>query len=190
MSVLPPSSRRLPRTHLWLEDEGHFARLLTPGADGYQADATLDASLVGLWLFGMLKPEDPRIAMTMERLRERLWVRTKIGGMARYEGDRYHHSGDDDVPGNPWFISTLWLAQWQIAVAKRSSDLQPALELLQWAAERALPSGVMAEQVHPDSGAPLSVSPLTWSHATFISTARAYLTKRQVLERREGVSSA
>jgi GH15 family glucan-1,4-alpha-glucosidase len=48
----------------------------------------------------------------------------------------------------------------------------------------------MAEQVHPDSGAPLSVSPLTWSHATFISTARAYLTKRQVLERREGVSSA
>jgi hypothetical protein len=33
-----------------------------------------------------------------------------------------------------------------------------------------LPSGVLAEQLNPITGEPLSVSPLTWSHATYIAT--------------------
>ena len=44
-----------------------------------------------------------------------------------------------------------------------------------WATERALPSGVLAEQVHPKTGAPLSVSPLTWSHAEFVGTVHRLL---------------
>ena len=42
-------------------------------------------------------------------------------------------------------------------------------------AEHALPSGVLAEQVNPYSDAPLSVSPLTWSHASFVSTVHDYV---------------
>ena len=40
---------------------------------------------------------------------------------------------------------------------------------------RALPSGTMAEQLHPYSGEPLSVSPLTWSHAEYVRTVREYI---------------
>jgi GH15 family glucan-1,4-alpha-glucosidase len=42
------------------------------------------------------------------------------------------------------------------------------------ACERALPSGVLAEQVHPYTGAAPSVSPLTWNHAEFIAAVHAY----------------
>ena len=46
----------------------------------------------------------------------------------------------------------------------------------------ALPSGVMAEQVHPLSGEPLSVSPLTWSHATFVAAVNDYLARAQDIQ--------
>jgi GH15 family glucan-1,4-alpha-glucosidase len=32
--------------------------------------------------------------------------------------------------GNLWFMSTLWLAQWLIAIAKDSSDLIPVREII------------------------------------------------------------
>jgi GH15 family glucan-1,4-alpha-glucosidase len=34
----------------------------------------------------------------------------------------------------------------------------------------ALPSGVLSEQINPSTGAPLSVTPLVWSHAELINT--------------------
>jgi glucoamylase len=55
-------------------------------------------------------------------------------------------------------------------------------ELLSWACEHALPSGVLAVQVNPDTGVPLSVSPLTWSHAEYITAVHAYVGARHRLE--------
>jgi GH15 family glucan-1,4-alpha-glucosidase len=140
----------------------------------------VDASLIGLWYFCMFAPDDPKIVATMQTVRERLWVKTDVGGVARYENDYYHQVSQDvrNVPGNPWFICTLWLAQWHIATAKTEEDLQPALDILNWAAGHALPSGVMAEQVHPYTNAPLSVSPLTWSHATLVMAVREYVAQK------------
>jgi GH15 family glucan-1,4-alpha-glucosidase len=89
------------------------------------------------------------------------------------------------VPGNPWFICTLWLAEWQIAVANSTEDLKPALDILNWTARHTLQSGVMAEQVHPYGGAPLSVSPLTWSHATLVLTVRELLAKQNLMRQSE-----
>ncbi len=54
--------------------------------------------------------------------------------------------------GNPWFICTLWLADYRIAVAKQKEDLKGALEILEWTCKRALASGVLAEQVNPHDG--------------------------------------
>lgn len=170
--------------HLYRPELGRFVRTVTPRGDGgADADPTLDASLYGLWYFGMYPPDDPRIVRTMEAVRARLWVRTEIGGMARYENDQYHQvtKDIDRVPGNPWFVCTLWLAQWRIALAKSAEELAPALDILRWVASRALPSGVLAEQVHPETNAPLSVSPLTWSHAAFVSTFLEYAAKRASL---------
>ncbi len=172
--------------HLWAPDLGRFVRMINKRDDGgWERDTTIDASLFGLWYFGMFAPDDPKTVATMEAVRDRLWVKTDVGGMARYENDYYHQASDDieNVPGNPWFICTLWMAQWYIASAKTAADLESALEILNWAADHALPSGVMAEQVHPYTNAPLSVSPLTWSHATLVTTVREYLARQAILRR-------
>jgi len=40
---------------------------------------------------------------------------------------------------------------------------------------------VMAEQVHPFTGEPVSVSPLVWSHAEFVIAVCEYLEKYREL---------
>jgi len=85
--------------------------------------------------------------------------------------------------GNPWFISTLWLAQYHIAHATTLEELHQAIPLLDWAQSYALPSGVMAEQLDPFTGEPLSASPLTWSHAEYVMTLHRYLGKYREFQR-------
>jgi GH15 family glucan-1,4-alpha-glucosidase len=168
---------------MWSDKHDRFCRMASPKESGYELDMTVDASMYGVFAFGALDVHDPRVASTMKAVKESLWVKTKIGGVARYTNDYYQRVSDDieNVPGNPWFICTMWLAQYQIAVAQSEADLQEAMQLLLWVADRALPSGVIAEQVDPYTGAPLSVSPLTWSHASFIMCVMEYLEKRAIL---------
>lgn len=164
--------------YLWDEERGHFLRMITVDPDGtIHKDVTLDSSLCGLFQFGMLDAHDDRMERTMQALEQTLWVKTPVGGMARYENDHYHQMTHDLslAQGNPWFICTLWLAQYRITHARSLDELHKALPLLEWACKHALPSGVMAEQVHPFTSEPLSVSPLTWSHAEYVSTVRWYL---------------
>ena len=121
----------------------------------------------------------PKVAAMMGMMGRKLWVKAGAGGLARYERDHYFRVTEDvsNVPGNPWIICTLWLAEWHIAKAKTLSELTPALDILEWVRKHTLESGVLAEQIHPYSGDPISVSPLTWSHATVVMTVREYLAK-------------
>jgi len=171
--------------HMWSKERGCFARMATPdGGGGYHLDFTPDASACGLFALGALEADDPRVTSHMRMLREKLWVHTDIGGMARYAGDHYHQIERHDlqrVPGNPWIITTLWYAQWLIARAHSEEELAEAVPLLEWVCKRASASGVLAEQFDPYSGAHLSVSPLTWSHAAFITTALRYLQRHTQL---------
>jgi glucoamylase len=172
--------------NLWQPSLNRFARMINRTVDGkWDIDATVDASLAGLWQFGMYAPDDPKIIATMQAIREQLWVKTTVGGVARYTDDHYHQVSQDisNVPGNPWFICTLWLAEWLALTAKKPQDLIHALETLEWVADHALPSGVLAEQVNPYTDQPVSVSPLTWSHAAFVATVQTYLQARKRLER-------
>ncbi|HBS29578.1 MAG TPA: glycoside hydrolase family 15 [Phycisphaerales bacterium] len=175
------------RRHLWSEKDRRFARMAKVNPDGsYTLDMTCDSANFALFAFGALAPDDPMVEADLGAAFERLWVKTPIGGVARYENDYYHQVDKDDtarVPGNPWIICTLWKAQWLIAKAKKLADLREPLEILQWAASRALGSGVLAEQLDPHSGAPLSVSPLTWSHATVVMVVMDYIEKDASLRR-------
>ena len=83
------------------------------------------------------------------------------------------------MPGNPWVICSLWRAQYVIAKAQREEDLEEALGLLEWCCHRAEESGVLPEQFHPHTGEAMSVSPLTWSHATYVIVVMEYLHKLQ-----------
>ena len=176
-AVAAQEIREAALTHLWDADRGRFVRTVAVLPDGMIVkDATIDISLAGIFLFGMLPASDPRVVATMKAIEQRLTVRTPVGGVARYENDYYFQMSHDvaSVPGNPWFVSTLWLAEWYIATAATLDDLERPLALLRWCAAKALPSGVLAEQVHPYTGEPLSVSPLTWSHAAFVNAVQRY----------------
>jgi GH15 family glucan-1,4-alpha-glucosidase len=170
--------------HLFDRELNRFLRRITIHPDGsIEKDVTIDSSLYGLFYFGMLKPDDPRVISTMEAVYQRLWCNTPVGGLARYEGDYYYQVSQDlkNVPGNPWFICTMWYAQWLVSRAQSQSDLTRGRQILEWVASSALPSGVLSEQLNPYSKAPLSVSPLTWSHTTAVSLVHEYLDKREEL---------
>src|SRR5207245_4713368 len=89
-------------------------------------DATIDMSLAGIFLFGLLPADDERVRSTMRAIEERLSVKTPVGGIARYENDSYFQVSSDiaSVPGNPWFIETLWLAEHLIALAATLEELR------------------------------------------------------------------
>jgi glucoamylase len=168
---------------LWRPEINRFCRMVTCDAAGNLVyDDNCDASLWGLFAFGLYDAADERIIATMKALRKKLWLSTDVGGLARYEGDKYHQV-DPRFPGNPWFICTLWLADHITFLASTEKDLEEPLAILQWVADHALPSGVLAEQVHPITGKALSVSPLTWSHATFVASTRRIMRKMARIHR-------
>ena len=142
------------------KDVGRFARAIIRG----KPDFTLDSALLAVPLLGLIDPIDPRVESTVGQLRSRLWIRG-VGGLARYEGDRYMRVKDDQsIPGNPWTITTLWLARYYL----RAGDMPRAMEALDWVASHSQGSGVLSEQVNPYDGSPLSASPLAWAHAELI----------------------
>lgn len=152
---------------------------MNEGESCYRADLTIDSSMSGLFLFDLLPANDPRVVATMHAIYDRLWVRTPIGGLARYEDDYYFQVSSDvkNVPGNPWLIPTLWMAEWYIAVAQNTRDLEPAMDLIQWATKHASEAGLLPEQVHPYTGRPLAVMPLTWSHAAYVTAVQRYIAR-------------
>lgn len=176
--------------HLFHHALGRFVRTAYVQQDGkIHLDLNIDASMFGLWYFGMFDSTDPRIVSTMEAIANRLWVKTPIGGIARNEGDYYHSVTNDvqNVPGNPWIITTLWQAQWHIHKARSLAELAPAKEIIEWTMKKASSAGLFPEQVDPLNGAPISVAPLMWSHATFVLAVKQYHAK--FLELTEGRAS-
>lgn len=167
--------------YLYDDEKGRFIKMLKPnGKEGFIKDTTIDCSVYGVFEFGVLPVNDVRVEKTMKAVESTLWVKTDVGGVARYQNDYYQQVSKDveKVPGNPWFICTLWLAEYYIA----KSELEKGLKLLKWVVERASESGVLAEQIHPFTNEPLSVSPLTWSHSTFVLTVIEYLNKLNELK--------
>jgi GH15 family glucan-1,4-alpha-glucosidase len=177
---------------LYSRSANRFARSLD--ADTGQLDLTVDASLAGIFSFGVLPPEDAMVVSTMRAIEERLAVRTDVGGIARYEKDRFCCVTDDfgRVPGNPWIVCTLWLAQYKIAAAHTTAQLEPAAKILKWVVRQAHPTGVLPEQLHPFENRSISVCPLAWSHAEFVITVADYAAKLRALRgnREQEISSS
>jgi GH15 family glucan-1,4-alpha-glucosidase len=176
--------------HLYDPEKRRYARSGYKKAHGYELDEVIDVSLLALATFGVLPATDGRVVETANAVREQLVCHAAIGGVARYHGDQYQREDDvpQDVPGNPWFISALWLGEYEIVRAQTLQQLHEALPYLEWCAKNALPSGVLAEQVHPVTGCALSVSPLTWSHSAFVWVVLLYVEKFHALGGQAGRS--
>lgn len=153
--------------HFYSEQTGTFINSIYCDSHHSKSrrDQRVDASMYALWASEMFDITDPRIERTMQKIEEELWVNTDIGGIARKHNDHYLQV-DKSLPGNPWFISTLWLAQYWLKLG----DRQKASKYIEWVLSHADHTGLLAEQAHPHSGFGLSMKPLTWSHAEFVRT--------------------
>jgi GH15 family glucan-1,4-alpha-glucosidase len=170
--------------HLWDAELGRFLRMIVLPEGGSREivkDAGVDASFFGLHFLRFLPPDDPRLISTLDSVVHELAVDAPQGGLARYRGDGYYAQSQDweRVPGNPWFISQCWYARWRIARAESPEELEKALHTLDWVAQRSTSAGLMPEQIHPVTGEPLAVTPLIWSHASFVSAVHDYLDRRE-----------
>lgn len=139
----------------------------------WNKETILDASsFYGPFRFGIMSADDPRMKEAFGVFKNKLSRGINIGGIARYEGDKYSHIEGGSV-GNPWFVTTLWFAQYKIAVANSGADLQEVAKDIEWVAKYAR-SGMLSEQLNPYTGEPISATPLTWSHAEFVRTVIEY----------------
>ncbi len=144
-------------------------------------DVTLDSSISTVFTYQVLDPKDVKVKSMMDALADGLWVGSGVGGLARYKNDNYRRVSTDTA-GNPWVISTLRLARWQIAIAATRQELLKAMDYLKWATKNALPSGALPEQIDPTSGKPISATPLLWSHAEYVLAVTEYIAKYQELQ--------
>jgi GH15 family glucan-1,4-alpha-glucosidase len=130
-------------------------------------DNTLDvSSMYGVMMYASKDFGRSNLTQTIEKIEEILLDQSPSGGSPRYEHDNYFAS-EPPCMGNPWFVTTLWMAQYYV----RTNQLIKARAYLDWTADKALPSGVLSEQVNPSTSEVISVTPLVWSHAEFINTA-------------------
>ncbi len=150
------------------EDRGYFRKgcILSPGIEkSLQFDNILDvSSIYGVMMFDYCKDKS-LLKKSVTAIEKYLLDKSPSGGVPRYEHDQYFAT-QPPYMGNPWFVTTLWMAQYYI----RDGQTEKAKSMLKWAADNTLPSGVMAEQIHPESGDSISVAPLVWSHAEFVNT--------------------
>ena len=122
----------------------------------FPRDENLDISLLSLsYPFDVLPADDERIRKTAVAIESAF--KFKSGGLGRYPFDDYYG-------GNPWILTTLWLALYY----EKVGELGKAEQLIRWALDHSTELGLLSEQVDKENGAPLSAIPLAWSHAFFI----------------------
>ncbi|MCY6958649.1 glycoside hydrolase family 15 protein [Clostridium brassicae] len=120
-------------------------------------DDVVDVSLLGIsYPFKTLEDTNEKMIKQGEAVEKYLWV-NKVGGIKRYENDAY-------IGGNPWILTTLWLAIHYSNVGNR----EKAQKLVEWAVEHRTYLDLLPEQIDKESGEIAWVVPLAWSHAMFI----------------------
>ena len=130
-------------------------------------DETVDfSSFYGAFMFGLFDIQSDEIKASFETLQKLFHINDgSVTPMPRYEGDQYN-TVDPASVGNPWIITTLWLAQYYM----ETDRLDEARAIIDWVRERMLPSGVLGEQLNPYTLKFVSVAPLAWSQAEFMNS--------------------
>ena len=120
-------------------------------------DNITDISLLGTVVpFNMLDANDSKVKNTIEKID--LTLRTYTGGYVRFENDSYLGGN------NPWVISTLWMALYNIEI----KNIEEARKQIEFVSKTATNNGFLAEQVDNETMQAKWVIGLGWSHAMYI----------------------
>jgi GH15 family glucan-1,4-alpha-glucosidase len=130
-------------------------------------DDTIDtSSFYGAFMFGLFDIEGEVLGRAFTTLQATFGLKDDlVTPMPRYVGDAYRRRSPDG-PSNPWFITTLWLAQYYL----RTNKYDQAKAVIDWVSARMLPTGVLSEQIDPVTHEFVSVAPLAWSQAELINS--------------------
>lgn len=128
---------------------------------------TLDvSSMYGAMMFRLFDDvKHDFIQKTIAAIETQLLDSSPSGGCPRYSNDAYFRS-EPAYLGNPWIVTTLWISQFYA----RTHNIAKARKLIDWSLTKTLPSGVLSEQINPETSQPVSVTPLVWSHAELINS--------------------
>ena len=129
-------------------------------------DETIDLSSVfGAFMFGLFPVDSPEATQAIATVEKIMKTSPDKPGFPRYEHDNYRRS-DEKSLGNWWFVTSLWIAQYYLEVGREDD----ARHIIDWARDSMWPTGVLAEQIDPATGNEVSVAPLAWSQAEYLST--------------------
>lgn len=151
---------------LYNEQRGCFYKGYLSKDSGRRFDETIDASsLYGAFMFGLFSTKDSEMTNSVQAFLKAFPTDHGIVAFPRYEND-YYHRVDSNTPGNWWFITTLWMAQYSL----ETNEPELARSVLAWVNGISMHSSIMSEQISPVDQTLISPSPLNWSHAEYIST--------------------
>lgn len=157
--------RSAAKKYLYNSDLKRLRKGILAHKDEITYDDTLDtSSFYGSFMYGLFDVQSEELTSTHKAIEQLL---ASADGIAwpRYERDAYRQVPDSNLP-NPWFICSMWQAQYLIELG----DREKAKEIIDWVINHASDTGMLSEQLTPDSSTQLSVAPLTWSHAEFMAT--------------------
>lgn len=136
--------------------------VLARGLRGKRLDTTIEMANLALgpsW-FQVLEAQDPRMQATVQAVSTRL--ASPMGGIRRYEGDRYYD-------GQPWPVATGWLALARLDEGKRPEAERLFSVMTGYAHET--DALMLGEQFDEAKKQWVSAFPLAWSEATYVRTA-------------------
>ena len=148
------------------ERNAFYKGILVKDGEIIERDRTIDSSsLFGSFMFGLFPIDGEETNQAANSMKEAFGFSYETPGIPRYEND-YYHRVSQDVIGNWWPVTTLWLAQYELEVGNN----EIAHRILDWTKDSMLSTGVIPEQINPHTGEAISVAPLTWSHAEYLAT--------------------
>ena len=135
----------------WNDEVGAF----TTAYDG----TDLDASVLAIGLWGLIEPNDARLAATVAAVEKSL----------RHNETVYRYKRDDGLPGaeGGFNLMTSWLIDAKILIG----DFDEARSLFESYLSLAGPTGLIPEEVDPETGAGLGNHPQAYSHLGLINNA-------------------
>ena len=140
--------KKFTLSNFYDENQNSFVRNLE--------DKTMDVSIIGAVVpFDMFSSKEKKIQNTVEKIN--LTLRTYTGGYKRFEEDLY-------MGGNPWTITTLWMALYYIEIR----DFKKARECFDFVLKTSAKHGLLAEQINNETMSPAWIIGLGWAHAMFI----------------------